>query len=265
MDLCRGAVFADNKNRVQTFRPGQVVPMTANISIPHEGPANVSIVKTATNKIVGDMLLVFDSYADEKLKVLPPNNTQFSVTLPTNLGKQCSVAGECVLQWFWFGTAAKQTYEVRLQRLGRLSIYGQRSSRPAIETASDMLPQSCVDFVLAGNAVTGTGGSAGGSAGGSTGTGSSSSTGGSSSTTGGAGAGVAAGAPVPGTGEGSFGGVEGSVPASQIGQPMTAQAAAEMPNMPDMPNMPGTPTPPTPPAYMPNTPGMPNMPGMRRD
>ena len=118
MDLCRGAVFADNKNRVQTFRPGQVVPMTANISIPHEGPANVSIVKTATNKIVGDMLLVFDSYADEKLKVLPPNNTQFSVTLPTNLGKQCSVAGECVLQWFWFGTAAKQTYEVRLQDWG---------------------------------------------------------------------------------------------------------------------------------------------------
>ena len=118
LDLCRGAVFADNKSRVQTFRPGQVVPMTANISIPHEGPANVSIVNTATNKIVGNMLLVFDSYADEKLKVLPPNNTQFSVTLPTNLGKQCSVAGECVLQWFWFGTAAKQTYEVRLRDWG---------------------------------------------------------------------------------------------------------------------------------------------------
>lgn len=41
--------------------------------------------------------------------------------MPTNLAAgDCRVAGECVLQWFWFGTGARQTYE------------------------------SCVDFVVAG-------------------------------------------------------------------------------------------------------------------
>ncbi|KAK3688003.1 hypothetical protein B0T22DRAFT_142515 [Podospora appendiculata] len=114
--LCRGAVFADNTARVQTFTAGQVIPFTAIIPIPHEGPANVSIVNTATNTIIGTPLLVFDSYADESLPALPANNTAFSVTLPTGAGAaavaaNCAVAGACVLQWFWFGTAAKQTYE----------------------------------------------------------------------------------------------------------------------------------------------------------
>ncbi len=75
---------------------------------------NVSIVSTATNSILaaGANLIVFDSYADESLKVLPANNTAFSITIPSNLANnECTVAGDCVLQWFWFGTAAKQTYE----------------------------------------------------------------------------------------------------------------------------------------------------------
>lgn len=40
------------------------------------------------------------------------NNTAFSITIPANLAAtDCKVAGECVLQWFWFGTDAKQMYE----------------------------------------------------------------------------------------------------------------------------------------------------------
>ena len=98
LDLCRGAVFEDNEAQVQKFSPGQVVPFKAILPIAHEGPANVSIVKTATNTLLGDMLLVFASYADEKLKVLPANNTAFAVTMPTNLAADdCKVAGECVL------------------------------------------------------------------------------------------------------------------------------------------------------------------------
>ncbi|KAK0718000.1 hypothetical protein B0T26DRAFT_310140 [Lasiosphaeria miniovina] len=112
LNLCRGAVFADNVNLVQQFTPGQVIALTAILPIPHEGPANVSIVQTATNTVLGQPLIVFDSYADEKLAVLPANNTAFSVTIPAaGLGNSCLTAGECVLQWFWFGTAAKQTYE----------------------------------------------------------------------------------------------------------------------------------------------------------
>lgn len=112
LDLCRGAVFDDNVAQVQQFALGQTVNFNAILPIPHEGPANVSIVKTATNQVLGEPLLVFDSYADENLATLPANNTDFDVTIPTTLAAtDCTVAGECVLQWFWFGTAAQQTYE----------------------------------------------------------------------------------------------------------------------------------------------------------
>ncbi|KAI0125213.1 hypothetical protein BJ170DRAFT_636870 [Xylariales sp. AK1849] len=111
LDLCRGATFADNADLVQTFTPGQVVQMEAIIPIPHEGPMNVSVVDTATNTVIGDPLIEFASYADESLAVLPANNTNFSVTIPELAAGQCTQAGACVLQWFWFGTAAKQTYE----------------------------------------------------------------------------------------------------------------------------------------------------------
>ncbi|KAH7116251.1 hypothetical protein B0J11DRAFT_444153 [Dendryphion nanum] len=109
--LCKGAQFADNQANVQAFRAGQRVNFRAQLPIPHEGPANVSIIDTATNTPVGLPLLEFDSYADENLAQLPPNNTAFSVTMPTNLGTQCTVPGECTMQWFWFGTNAQQTYE----------------------------------------------------------------------------------------------------------------------------------------------------------
>ncbi|KAL1871897.1 hypothetical protein Daus18300_004531 [Diaporthe australafricana] len=112
LGLCRGAVFEDNAEQVQQFTPGQVVDMTALIPIPHAGPMNTSIVDTATNTVVGAPLISFDVYADENLAQLPANNTAFSVTMPANLSAtKCAVAGECVLQWFWFGTNAQQTYE----------------------------------------------------------------------------------------------------------------------------------------------------------
>ncbi|POS73913.1 hypothetical protein DHEL01_v207696 [Diaporthe helianthi] len=112
LGLCRGAQFEDNAEQVQQFAPGEIVPMEAFIPIPHEGPMNTSIVDTATNTVIGEPLISFASYADENLAVLPANNTNFNVTMPTNLGpNQCVVAGDCVMQWFWLGTSARQTYE----------------------------------------------------------------------------------------------------------------------------------------------------------
>ncbi|CZR66324.1 related to chitin binding protein [Phialocephala subalpina] len=109
--LCKGLQFADNTANVQNFTAGQVVNMRASIPIPHEGPMNVSIINTQTNTAIGAPLITFDSYADESLAALPANNTNFNVTIPNNLGTNCTTAGTCVLQWFWFGTAADQTYE----------------------------------------------------------------------------------------------------------------------------------------------------------
>lgn len=108
--LCKGAQFSDNEANVQTFAAGDVVNFEAQLPIPHEGPANVSIIDTVTNTVVGQPLIEFDSYADENLAQLPANNTNFSVTMP-DLAGQCAQPGECTMQWFWFGTNAQQTYE----------------------------------------------------------------------------------------------------------------------------------------------------------
>lgn len=110
LTLCRGHQFLDNLDKLSVFRPGQVVAMNIELSILHGGPANISIVKTATNTVIGPPLIVFDSYGDRNLPALPINNTNFAVTLPTNLAStDCRVAGDCVLQWFW-STIDAQTY-----------------------------------------------------------------------------------------------------------------------------------------------------------
>ncbi|KAI1331058.1 hypothetical protein F5Y16DRAFT_395496 [Xylariaceae sp. FL0255] len=126
--LCRGLQFADNTANVQVWEAGEVVPVTVNITIPHLGYANVSIVDTRTNEIItpageagegGDEESGFlvnwpSGYADEVeyyAGTLPKNQTAFNVTIPTTLGDRCATAGDCVLQWWWYGTGAKQTYE----------------------------------------------------------------------------------------------------------------------------------------------------------
>jgi hypothetical protein len=34
----------------------------------------------------------------------------FSLTIPDDLPDDCAVAGNCVLQWYWYATQNKQTY-----------------------------------------------------------------------------------------------------------------------------------------------------------
>ncbi|KAH7091488.1 hypothetical protein FB567DRAFT_275566 [Paraphoma chrysanthemicola] len=111
--LCTGLQFADNAKNTQTWAAGDVVPVKVWVRIPHEGSANVSIVDTKSNKIVGKMLKVWASgYAPGKKESdVPLDQKEFSVTVPEGLEEKCAVAGDCVLQWWWFGTAAKQTYE----------------------------------------------------------------------------------------------------------------------------------------------------------
>jgi hypothetical protein len=61
---------------------------------------NVSVVNTATNLVIGKPLISWTDYT--KGSWTPPTNeTQFSVTIPTDLGTKCSTAGACVLQWWW--------------------------------------------------------------------------------------------------------------------------------------------------------------------
>ncbi|KAJ4290627.1 hypothetical protein N0V90_010845 [Kalmusia sp. IMI 367209] len=111
--LCKGLQFADNAANVQTWKAGDVVPIKIWLRIPHEGIANVSVVETKSNKVLGDYLKLWTKgYAPGKTeKDVPIEQKEFSVTVPSGLEAACANAGDCVLQWWWLGTAAKQTYE----------------------------------------------------------------------------------------------------------------------------------------------------------
>ncbi|KAJ5693845.1 hypothetical protein N7536_004257 [Penicillium majusculum] len=108
--LCKGYKFADNKDNVQSYTAGQKVPFTVDIRAPHTGVANVSVVSTSSNKVIGAPLISWDVYASTATGV-KADETSFSVTIPDGLGSQCATAGDCVLQWYWYAESIDQTYE----------------------------------------------------------------------------------------------------------------------------------------------------------
>lgn len=97
--LCKGLQFADNPTaNIQTWQPGQVVPIKVWLRIPHEGSANVSIVDTKSDKIIGSMLKVWaKGYAPGRKETdAPLDQREFSVTIPEGLEEKCAAAGDCV-------------------------------------------------------------------------------------------------------------------------------------------------------------------------
>lgn len=94
---------------MQSWTAGQVVPFQFDVVAPHTGTANISIVSTADNKVL-KQLLYYDVFASTATGV-KPNQTSFSITIPTDLGDQCAVAGACVVQHFWDARSIDQTYE----------------------------------------------------------------------------------------------------------------------------------------------------------
>ncbi|KAL4895757.1 chitin binding domain-containing protein [Aspergillus ambiguus] len=108
--LCKGYKFADNKDNVYSYSPGQKVDFVVDIRAPHTGVANVSVVDTASNSVIGSPLKSWKNYASTATGVTD-DETNFSVTIPDDLGSQCSEAGACVLQWYWYAQSIDQTYE----------------------------------------------------------------------------------------------------------------------------------------------------------
>ncbi|KAI8293149.1 hypothetical protein K4K59_005906 [Colletotrichum sp. SAR11_240] len=106
--LCKGYKFADNTN-IQSYSPGETVDFKVEIRAPHTGVANVSVVDTTSNSVIGEPLISFTNYASTKTGIAA-NNTAFSVTLPDSLPSNCGTAGNCVLQWWWDSAEAGQTY-----------------------------------------------------------------------------------------------------------------------------------------------------------
>ncbi|PBP16257.1 hypothetical protein BUE80_DR013058 [Diplocarpon rosae] len=108
--LCKGFTLADNTANVQSYTAGQVVPITFNLAAPHDGVANVSIVHTASNTIIGSALKSWDVFASPATPITSAD-TSFSITIPSDLGSQCATAGDCVIQHFWDARSVDQTYE----------------------------------------------------------------------------------------------------------------------------------------------------------
>ncbi|RMZ72542.1 Chitin-binding domain 3 [Pyrenophora seminiperda CCB06] len=107
---CKGVPFSDHGDIVQ-YKAGQVVDMKVEIHAPHDGLANVSIVSTATDKIIGKPLISWDKYALTSVPMSQhPEWTSFNITMP-DVGSECSKAGDCVIQWFWDAPTINQTYE----------------------------------------------------------------------------------------------------------------------------------------------------------
>lgn len=108
--LCKGYKYDDNTANVQSWTAGQVVPFTFDVHAPHTGTANVSIVNTATNTIIGSPLVTYSDFADNG-KSRAANELAFSITVPSDLGSTCSTAGACVVQHWWNAESINQTYE----------------------------------------------------------------------------------------------------------------------------------------------------------
>lgn len=130
--LCKAYKFADNTANVQSYTAGQSVDFKVDIRAPHTGTANVSIVDTASNTVIGQPLISWDVYASTASSI-PTSETSFSVTIPSDLGSKCSEAGACVLQWFWDARSIDQTYESCIDFTvgGSSSGSGSASSAPA--------------------------------------------------------------------------------------------------------------------------------------
>ncbi|KAJ5291997.1 chitin binding protein [Penicillium angulare] len=107
--LCKGFKYADN-NVTYSYKAGETVDFDVTIHAPHTGIANVSVVETSSNTVIGDPLIYWSVYASVSTTI-PANNTQFSVTIPDDLGGKCATGGECVLQWYWYAESIDQTYE----------------------------------------------------------------------------------------------------------------------------------------------------------
>ena len=92
--LCKGYQFPDNAANVHQYKPGDIIEIEVWIRIPHRGHANVSIVDTATNSIIGEPLLSWPQ--DYAASGNPPAvQTNFNVTMP-ELGGSCTEPGACV-------------------------------------------------------------------------------------------------------------------------------------------------------------------------
>ena len=132
--LCKGFQFADNSANVQSYTVGQKVPITFDLRAPHTGTANISIVDTKSNSIIGTPLVTYDTFASNSAPQAA-NEKSVSITIP-DLGSKCATAGDCVIQHYWDARSIDQTYESCIDfTVGGSGAGGAAPAEPATSAA----------------------------------------------------------------------------------------------------------------------------------
>ncbi|KAJ7103537.1 hypothetical protein B0H15DRAFT_812629 [Mycena belliarum] len=115
LTLCRGMLFSDQPaSNVQTVKASQAMEMGIDCTIPHGGPANVSLIDTTVGgagAFIGSFLKTFDDFCPTTGPT-PADQTKLQYTLPnaTTIGNKCQKAGDCVVQLFWATPDLSQNY-----------------------------------------------------------------------------------------------------------------------------------------------------------
>ncbi|KAF8312629.1 hypothetical protein DL93DRAFT_2081883 [Clavulina sp. PMI_390] len=113
--LCRGMLFQDQPaSNVQQVIPGQAMNMGVDCTIPHGGPANVSLVDTTVGGagvILGSFLATFSDFCPTSGGTpADQSNIQFNLPSANVIGSKCQNAGDCVVQLFWATPDFSQNY-----------------------------------------------------------------------------------------------------------------------------------------------------------
>ncbi|CAK5280220.1 unnamed protein product [Mycena citricolor] len=115
LTLCRGMLLQDQPaGNVQQVNPSQAMSMQVDCTIPHGGPANVSLVDTTTGgsgQIIGGFLSTFDNFCPTSGPT-PTDQTNLQYRLPdaSTIGNKCQSPGDCVVQLFWATPDFSQNY-----------------------------------------------------------------------------------------------------------------------------------------------------------
>jgi hypothetical protein len=131
--------------------------MKIEIRAPHDGVANVSVVKTSSDTVIGKPMISWDEYALTSSPISAhPDWTSFDITMP-DVGSECSKAGDCVIQWYWDAPSIDQTYEACIDfTMGGGSGSGSSPAKPSASAApaSSAAPVSSASPVASAPAAT---------------------------------------------------------------------------------------------------------------
>ncbi|VDC00504.1 unnamed protein product [Peniophora sp. CBMAI 1063] len=145
LTLCRGMLFEDQPTaNVQKVSPGDSMTMEVDCTIPHGGPANVSLIDTTvggSGEVIGSFLKTFDDFCPTSGKT-PADQAKTQFTLPTAdvVGDKCQTAGDCVVQLFWATPDFSQNYyycvDVAMQSSSNSTSAAATAATSAISSAA---------------------------------------------------------------------------------------------------------------------------------